>query len=454
MREKIHLFRKPLISPILLPFIFEVIKYDFKLLWLIIIPILIFALEVFFNDKINYKIKVLTICILFITLYTQILFDDTKFIIHDLRLRYFSLLIIFISGVIYLYPFLFKISFKFHNIIFLNLTIVMFVNNIYVANKTFSRDDLLNKLNYKFQDEKLSPYKKSDKPIILIVLDELSSSQEIFNITKDSIDFKLNNYLTKNEFISKNNFKSLSLRTSISIPSLFNFNFHNNIKKDSIENIDKGLQVLEGYSDLIRNNLLVDSLNKKNITSYSFGITSFSKGINNDSFYYYWDNKNPNQKTYERIINKTIIGTFLSNIKRETSQYDKFRKDGLNFLSNTNFNEKSFYYFHLYFPHDPFSYYEEYPAKNLNYYTISENKYLEEHINYRRWFTIKFIEIIDKIITKNNNVRIIITGDHGFRFNKKINPEYTDSYYRGFDLINIDSYNFIQDLGYLIYKSF
>jgi len=448
------LLKVPLVSSILLPFIIDVIKFDFKFLWLLIAPVIVFLIEVLLVKKIFFRIKVLLIYILFIALYTQILYDDTKFIIHDLRLRHFTLLMLLISGVIYLYPYLNKISFKFHNIIFLNLSIVMFVNNIFEANKTFSRDDFLNKLDYKFQDEKLGSSNKSDKPIILIVLDELSSSQEIFNITKDSIDLKLNNYLTKNEFISKNNFKSLSLRTSISIPSLFNFNFHNNIKKDSIENIDKGLQVLEGYSDLIRNNLLVDSLNKKNIKSYSFGITSFSKGINNDSFYYYWDNKNPNQKTYERIINKTIIGTFLRNIKRETSQYDKFRKDGLNFLSNTNFNEKSFYYFHLYFPHDPFSYYEEYPAKNLNYYTISENKYLEEHINYKRWFTLKFIEIIDKIITKNKNVRIIITGDHGFRFNKKINPEYTDSYYRGFDSANIENYNFIQDLGYLIFKSF
>lgn len=54
--------------------------------------------------------------------------------------------------------------------------------------------------------------------------------------------------------------------------------------------------------------------------------------------------------------------------------------------------------------------------------------------------------------------RIIIVGDHGFRGTgtnaKKINPNLTTIYARGFDLKDINSLNSVQDLSYLILKSF
>ena len=71
------------------------------------------------------------------------------------------------------------------------------------------------------------------------------------------------------------------------MPSLFNFNLHSSIDKDSIENIDKGLQTIDGFQDIFHENLLVDSLLKRSVKSYSFGIGEFTKGINNDDFVTY-----------------------------------------------------------------------------------------------------------------------------------------------------------------------
>ena len=97
----------------------------------------------------------------------------------------------------------------------------------------------------------------------------------------------------------------------------------------------------------------------------------------------------------ENIISKTIIETIIHGLDRDTEKVDLFRKNSLEQLENLVPVQKSFYYFHLFFPHDPYSYFEEYPNVGLNYLTISEEEYLSEHIKYKRWFVNKFIDLME-----------------------------------------------------------
>ena len=106
----------------------------------------------------------------------------------------------------------------------------------------------------------------------------------------------------------------------------------------------------------------------------------------------------------------------------------------------------------MFFPHDPFSYYEEYPNVKLNYLTISEEEYLSEHIKYKRWFIDKFIDLLESNDFQNS--RVIIAGDHGFRYNKSITPELTNIYLKGYNSIDANNDITVQQIGSIILESF
>ena len=185
---------------------------------------------------------------------------------------------------------------------------------------------------------------------------------------------------------------------------------------------------------MFHENLLVDSLLTRSVKSYSFGIGEFTRGVNNDNFCYLWGDSCLDS-SLDNIISKTIIETIIHGLSRETEKVDLFRKNSLEQLENLVPEQNSFYYFHLFFPHDPYSYYEEYPNVQLNYLSISEEEYLSEHIKYKRWFVDKFINLMENADFQNS--RIIITGDHGFRHNKSISPELTNIYLKGYNSINL-----------------
>jgi hypothetical protein len=57
-------------------------------------------------------------------------------------------------------------------------------------------------------------------------------------------------------------------------------------------------------------------------------------------------------------------------------------------------------------------------------------------------------------LIKENKFRIILTGDHGYRGDNRINPHYTFAAFYGFDQVSIDKIQSVQDLGSLIYGGF
>lgn len=441
---------KPSLFIITFPFLILLLIETNELVF-IYYSLIFLILDFLFFYKIRESYTVYIIFFINFILYTQFLFNDSKFTLHDLRLRYFTFIYFILLFILVIIIKKLKISFKFHNTFVMFFSFTLLLNNYMSSQKIFNRSNFLSDLNYSYLKKNINDENKIS-PVILIVLDEFSSTDEIFKYTKDSIDIDIDNFFLDKNYTVKPSFRSKTLRTALSLPSIFNFNFHNGVNNDSIENIDKGLQKIPGFEKLLRDNLLVDSLNIKGIKSYSYGIAPFKKGINSDSFYYYWDNRNPNQNNISKIIDKTIIGTYLNNRKRKFKHFDEFRKETLSALKFEKFESNSFYYFHLYFPHDPFSYFDEYPAKNLNYYTIDEKQYLDEHIAYKRWFVKKFKSILE--MKKFNDARVIITGDHGFRFNNSIEPSLTSGYFKGYSKNSTDQINSVQDIGYLIFESF
>tara|TARA_B100001121_G_scaffold306659_1_gene326572 strand:+ start:292 stop:1266 length:975 start_codon:yes stop_codon:yes gene_type:complete len=313
----------------------------------------------------------------------------------------------------------------------------------------FDRSSFLEELNYEYKKSSFS-IEKSNQPVILIVLDGLSSSEEIFKQTNDSIDLKLDFYLKKAGYDVVQNARTESLRTTISLPSLFNFNLHNSIDRDSIENVDKGLQTIDGFQEVFNENLLVDSLLTRSVKSYSYGIGEFTRGINSDNFCYLWGDSCLGS-SFENIISKTIIETIIHGLNRDTERVNLFRKNSLDQLKYLIPKQKSFYYFHLFFPHDPYSYYDEYPNVKLNYLSISDEEYLAEHIKFKRWFVNKFINLLED--ADFHNTRVIITGDHGFRHNKSINPNLTNIYLKGYGKLNKSNLT-VQEIGGIVLESF
>jgi hypothetical protein len=277
------------------------------------------------------------------------------------------------------------------------------------------------------------------KPILLIISDEYTSPDGLYQIYKDSNIYQFSNELSKKRWITKNSFYSYEISTIHSLSSLFNFNLSKNKKysKEIIANI--------GASKLAHA-IIADSLEKKKVEIINFGIFHIGKYPYLNRLYFY-----PNS-----FIEDVMIHTIYYRIKSNT---DNFNENGLassyypmethnryifNHLADTlnNLtNNKTFAYIHLFMPHSPMQYKPNFPIR-------TENNIL----NYKAYwdFTNQKLNTLLTDLIRGNKYRIILTGDHGYRSEKRINPHYTFSAFYGFNQESIDKINSVQDLGSLI----
>ena len=427
-----------LLSIILLPFFVKLYIENFVWLIYCIVGILgIFLIDLFIKKK--YHSIFLTLVIYLI--YSVIIFEDTLFIIHTLRFRWFSL--IFIS-VVYLIIYKSKNSFKLINvfIIFFTITEVIFSG----VNKNDVIIDRFNNENSSIFFNNLTD-KKS--PVILIILDELSSSEEIYNYTRDSLDYNFDKELKKIEFNSFPVFETLSFETIFSMPSIFNFNLHRSKEflnfESTIEFGFEGSKKRKKMVKILKKNMLIDSLKSKDVLTHSYGLISFLDIPKKPSNYLWEENTISNSSTLlNKIFTNTLYGWIIKKIKVE-SRYWNNRKEVLNSLNSLNPVDNNFYYFHFYAPHAPFSQFNEFQNDN----TLSK---LENHIRFKRFFLPKILNILKQ--EKFSKSRIIISGDHGFRGDAKINKYKTSLYLKGYDNISDVKHFVVQDLAYLINQSF
>ena len=492
-----------LVSIILLPFIVNLyLDYSVDIIYCILGFVALLLIDSLKKKPINSII--LTLIIYFF--YSVWFFEDTNLTIHSLRFRWFSILfIILIYFVIYMSA-VKKDGIKIFNVFIIFFALSNFIvspfytgesidsfterlrqssfdfnfDNVVVEDmnvKIFSADEDPQRyaLNNNFDDIKnyiteqsIDSYKErlrqsssdfnfdnvvaKDSPVIFIILDELSSSQEIYNYTKDSVDFNFDKKLNQIGFQTFSVFNSLSVKTTLSMPSIFNFNLHKSketflYEEDVFNGYSHRNLIYSMFQKSFRKNALVDSLEKKGVKVTSYGHLNFDgyeKTLNNHLLNKATDQKNMN--IIDKVLATTLYGFIDKKIQGPDKPYWELNKEVLSKLSSVSPDKNSFYFFHLYAPHFPFSYFDE-------HYEDESLGDLDNHILFKRFFLTKLFDILND--SKFNASRIIITGDHGYRFDPTtIDKTKTSLYLKGYNNIRDIKSFVVQDLGYLINASF
>lgn len=329
-----------------------------------------------------------------------------------------------------------KVNFQYFNIFLIIFFTIAFVSSLvsYKSNK---------RLVYKNNYIKTPSLNKSNKPVILIISDEYTSPDDLYKVFKDSSIYKFSNFLKNNGWIVKNSFYSYETSTIHSLSSLFNFNLSKN-KKYSNEEINE-----IGVTKLLHASI-ADSLEMKKVNIINFGIFDIGKHPYLTRLYLY------PTSLIEVIMMPSILYTFISNTGNfsksgltgsyySMESHNKFVIKHYNDTLNTIKNNNAFAYIHLYMPHSPMQYDPEFPIRTIN-----------NLINYKDYwnFTNQKLFPLLKNLIYENKYRIILTGDHGYRGDKRINPHYTFTAFYGFDQEPINKINSVQDLGSLINESF
>lgn len=319
-------------------------------------------------------------------------------------------------------------SYRMINVFLIIISLTIFSSSSYreLVERKFESNYI--KLNSKF--------KSSYKPIILIISDEYCSPDELFKYKSDPSIYNFSNYLKENNWIVKTNFFSFETKTAKSLMSIFNFNLSNDSTFGELGKTYK-------YSKEFNKSKLSDSLIKKNINLINLGILSIGKEPP-------FAKLNQIQNNFsEELFMFTAFNVAKFNTQnfspsgfkmdfRVTQNLNKFLIENLGDTLSRIKNKKFFTYAHLYMPHLPYRYFNE----------IHERRSKIDNY-YKFWcFTNEKLKII--INSLKGNYRIILTGDHGYRGENKINPHITFSAFYGFEGALIDSLKSVQDIGSLV----
>jgi len=324
-------------------------------------------------------------------------------------------------------------SYKILNTFMIILSVLIFVNTSpikYSYNKSSSHFN--NYIHIR------SEIKKTTKPILLLITDEYSSPYELFKITQDSTTFKFSKKLNENNWIVQNYFNSNETSSIHSISSIFNFNLSTDSKYES-----------QPLSFIAKNKLfkceLKDSLEQKNIDVTNFGIFNLGSSMYFSRLYLY-----PESFLEDLFIN-TLLFYFKYKIefcKLNKLHINKYPEEAHNKYIFNNMTDsikclksnKTFIYTHLYMPHAPMQYLPDFKWRH--------NK-IENYIEY--WnLTNNKLSVLLNNLTKENKFRIILTGDHGYRNDSRINPHKTFTAFYGFDKADVDQIKSVQDIGSLV----
>jgi Sulfatase len=286
--------------------------------------------------------------------------------------------------------------------------------------------------------------RQDQKPIVLIVLDEYSSPDELYKIEKDSSVFNFSNTLKNKGWEVRNSSYTYESSTIHSISSLFNFN----LSKDSLYDKQNTQTIV---SKKMLKATLLDSLNSKGVAFNNFGIFHMGNTKPLTQLYLYPINFTEHfliRTTYAEEKNKSGNFKFKNLIKSYGNifEHNAYILNNLPTILGENKNKKSFTYVHLFIPHAPFYFGEEFPVKHV----ISFENY------FLFWkFTNTKIEALLDSINKQGDYRIILTGDHGYRRNEhKENYHYSFTAFKGFDSLALKQIESIQDIGLLINAGF
>jgi hypothetical protein len=323
----------------------------------------------------------------------------------------------------------------------LNITIIPPIDSIQNGYKHISENFSSDKNGNENQDGSRN---QDQKPIILIVLDEYSSPDELYKIVKDSSVYNFSNTLKNKDWEVRNNSYTYESSTIHSISSIFNFN----LSKDSLYDKQNTETIV---SKKMLKAALLDSLSNKAVAFNNFGIFHMGNTKPLTQLYLYPINFTEHfliRTTYAEEKNKSGNFKFKNLIKSYGNifEHNAYILNNLPKILSQNKNKKSFTYIHLFIPHAPFYYGDEFPVKHVINF---ENYFLF-------WkFTNSKMEALLDSINKQGDYRIIITGDHGYRRNEhKENYHYSFTAFKGFDSLALKQIESIQDIGLLINAGF
>ncbi len=327
-----------------------------------------------------------------------------------------------------------KLSYKALNIFLLILSVVALGSSL---SKEPSKAVPLESIQSNYQA--ISHPAQETRPLILIIVDEYNSPDNLFELTKDSSIYSFNSWLNEKGWQTKTTSYSNELSTIHSMSSLFNFNLSQQ-KTYSAQSEEKIV-----FSKLYHA-VLADSLAKKGVSIYNYGI--FDLG-----------NTKPKSRLYlypRNFIEAFLLhSTYLAEKTKTGSFQTKYLKNPPSYICDHNIEilihlpskleeeklpNKSFVYVHLYMPHNPFSLAPE--------FTNVETDNLKRYIAYWK-FTNQKLQTLLSELNKENKYRIILTGDHGLR-ESITNPHESFSSYYGFEGYDLDKLGSVQDIGSLI----
>ena len=285
----------------------------------------------------------------------------------------------------------------------------------------------------------LNEENKINTPVILIILDEYSSPDELHKVCLSNDLSFMSNQLLEMGFIVKNSFLSNETFTVKSISSLLNFNQTDNYT------FSKSNSIKFSYEELFVNSQLIDSLISKDVGINNYSIFNLGKTTTKLKTQYY-----PNS-FFSELLKGTIYSNTIINIKNYNypskfqAEYNttKNNLELIDILPKLNLASKQFVYAHFLMPHPPFEFGKEFKYKSNN---------LINYIEFWKFTNLKILPLLKSLSQKN--IKIILTGDHGYRNDNKINPKLTFAVFWGFSEKSIKEVLTVQDIGSLVCNQF
>ncbi|HEY4150542.1 MAG TPA: sulfatase-like hydrolase/transferase [Chitinophagaceae bacterium] len=322
--------------------------------------------------------------------------------------------------------------------LFVNRTLLLFTLFIIVSNFFRPGVGLTAAVNQPQATGKRElPITHPQKPVLLILLDGYHSPDELGKYASDTDLYSFSNYLTSNGWQTKSRFYSYETSTVYSLSSLYNFNLS---EKGNFSDITE-LRAI----DLLDRARFADSLEKKQVKMVNFSF--FNIGKNKlytymypepdgffDLFFYYSGLSNIKIGTGDMDL-KGLGSDFYS-----TSVYNEGLLKKLPALLDSATNNNLYIYAHFWMPHAPINF-----SNEINLRDYSTANY------YKYWkFTGDKIKNLLASVKQLDRYRVIITGDHGFREDTRIDPHFTFAAFYGFDSASVKKVNCVQDLGKLV----
>jgi hypothetical protein len=396
----------------------KVNKYE-RLLSILLVTI---SIEFFYGFALNIPLHTITQKLFSVDLREKILLAIALFIIVGLQLLFTRK----------------KLSYKALNIFLVILSVVAFGSSISKEpNKTVPIESIQN--NY----QELTNQPQEINPVILIIVDEYNSPDNLFELTKDSSIYSFNNWLKEKGWQTKTTAYSHELSTIHSISSLFNFNLSK--QKTYSSQSEEKIVVSKLYHAT-----LADSLTKKGVQIKNYGIFDLGYTKLKSRLYLYPRN----------FIEAFLIhSTYLTEKTKTGSFQTKYLINPPSYISDHNIEilehlpgrleeeklpNKTFVYVHLYMPHNPFNLAPE--------FTNPETDNFKRYVAYWK-FTNQKLQALLTELNKENKYSIILTGDHGLR-ESTTNPHQSFSAYYGFEGYDLDKIESVQDIGRLINSAY